>query len=223
MKGLHGFRDERLAKIARGDTLLGSFVTPKIVVHLVPLSSLGQVVSRDVTRDAARLQNLLPPIKGMSWGGRYNFDGFLVFASQTESYVQVFRSGAIEAAALPFMGVPEQYKNQIPSVDFEQTIIVRMDNYLQVQNRLAIPPPIFASIALLQVKGYRMSSYAHSDQRGAPIDRDNLLLPEILIEDYGSNVATLLRPAFDALWQACGQEKSPNYDDEGNRRLDVGR
>jgi hypothetical protein len=38
-----------------------------------------------------------------------------------------------------------------------------------------------------------------------------------------SNVATLLRPAFDALWQACGQEKSPNYDDEGNRRLDVGR
>lgn len=160
-------------------------------------------------------------MKGESWGGRYNFDGYLVTSSKRESYVQVFRSGVVEAAAHPFLTVPEQYRNQIPGTNLEQNIIQVMSRYLDGQNRLSISLPIFASVALLGVAGYRMilgpSSLSDS------IERDNLKLPEQLIEDYGTSVTHLLRPAFDALWQACGQEKSPNYDDEGNRRLDVGR
>ncbi len=49
-------------------------------------------------------------------------------------------------------------------------------------------------------------------------DRDFLELPEVVAEDYGSDVGRLLRPAFDALWQACGIEQSANYDQAGNWR-----
>ena len=48
-----------------------------------------------------------------------------------------------------------------------------------------------------------------------PIDRNELLLPEIIVEEYKNNTAALLRPAFDAVWQASGFLRSGNYDDNG--------
>ena len=216
---LQAFRNERLAKIMGGDTLLGSFVTPKVVVHLVPLVSLGLTASHEVTRQAARLKEFLPPMKGTSWGGRYNFDGYLVFSPKSESYVQVFRSGIIEAAAVPFLGISNEYKNQIASIDLERTILQAVSNYLEAQNRLPMPLPIFVAISLLGVRHYRMPIYSsYFANEGQPIDRDDLLLPEVLIEEYGSRFARYLRPSFDALWQACGHEQDLNYDEDGDWR-----
>ncbi len=211
---LRGFLADRLAKIAQGDLPLHLVADAKVVLHLVPLFSLGSAMSRDVIREAARVGGLLQPIKGDAWGGRYNFDGYVVVSAKGESYVQVFRSGLIEAAALPFLNIPEQYRNQIPAVDFERSILSKLALYLDAQNCLRTPLPIFAAISLLNVRN-------HTLLRGYGIDRENLQLPEILIEDYSADIARLLRPSFDALWQACGHEKSPNYDDEGNWRPGV--
>jgi hypothetical protein len=214
---LHAFTAERLGKIAKGVVPLLLGTDAKVVIHLVPLSSLGTTNSRDVTRDVARLESLLQPIKGTSRGGRFNFDGYLVVSKNGESYVQVFRSGIIEAGAKPFLAIPEQYKNHIPGIDFEKTIIEKLSLYLDVERRLATPLPIFAVVTLLNVNNYRMSSY-NSEAHSHPIDRADLRLPEIMIEDFNLDVARLLRPTFDALWQASGLEKSLNYDDEGNWR-----
>jgi len=48
------------------------------------------------------------------------------------------------------------------------------------------------------------------------IDRDILLLPEVLVDEFSAETPQVLRPAFDALWQACGFERSQNYDASGN-------
>jgi hypothetical protein len=50
----------------------------------------------------------------------------------------------------------------------------------------------------------------------SPIGLDVLPLPEVLVENYGADVPTVLRPMFDALWQACGLEQSLNYNAQGN-------
>ncbi len=47
------------------------------------------------------------------------------------------------------------------------------------------------------------------------IDRDILLLPEIVIESYDVIAEDILRPCFDSIWNACGFPRSPNYDDTG--------
>ena len=62
--------------------------------------------------------------------------------------------------------------------------------------------------------GLQYSKYSQSP----PIDRDTLMLPEALVEDYAVEIGRLLQLSLDALWQACGLEKSLNYDDEGNWR-----
>jgi hypothetical protein len=52
-----------------------------------------------------------------------------------------------------------------------------------------------------------------------PIDRDALLLPDVIAEEFDVDVPKLLKPVFDGLWNACGYPRSLNYDDEGNWKL----
>jgi hypothetical protein len=111
------------------------------------------------------------------------------------------------------MYAPAPQAKLIPSIAFEQTIINALRSYLGAQNRLEIPLPLFAAVILLQVRGFRMSSFGN-DQ----IDREVLQLPEVVIEGYAVDVGRILQPAFDALWQACGIERSMNYDEQSNWR-----
>jgi hypothetical protein len=47
------------------------------------------------------------------------------------------------------------------------------------------------------------------------IDRDILLLPEVIIENYTDKVENILKPIFDTVWNACGFNGSSNYDEDG--------
>ncbi|WP_088242033.1 hypothetical protein [Calothrix rhizosoleniae] len=49
-----------------------------------------------------------------------------------------------------------------------------------------------------------------------PIDRDNLIIPEIVVEDYAMKESDILRPAFGDIWQACGWNSCKYYDAYGN-------
>ncbi len=37
-----------------------------------------------------------------------------------------------------------------------------------------------------------------------PIDRDTVLLPDILIDSLNVDVPQVMKPIFDAVWNACG-------------------
>jgi hypothetical protein len=51
-----------------------------------------------------------------------------------------------------------------------------------------------------------------------PIDRDDLKLQEIFVEDYSEteDIPRLVQPWFDDIWTACGMFKSFNYDEDSN-------
>jgi hypothetical protein len=55
--------------------------------------------------------------------------------------------------------------------------------------------------------------FFHADQ---PIDRDNLYLPEVIVDSFEDTAEKILRTPFDAVWQATGWPRSVNYDEEGN-------
>jgi hypothetical protein len=48
------------------------------------------------------------------------------------------------------------------------------------------------------------------------IDRDVLMLPEILVEDLYARAGPLLKPTLDLVWNACGHASSPFFDSAGN-------
>ena len=92
------FRDERIARIVAGETPIPLPDRPKIVLHLLPASSLDPATRVDFSVLTAN-HKLQEPIN--SWNGcipRFNLDGYLVHSNAGRpgapvTYLQAFRNG----------------------------------------------------------------------------------------------------------------------------------
>lgn len=210
------FRDDRVAKIIADEIPVKLSGSAKVILHVLPIAALTPTTHIDT---ASLSGKFLPGIYLENNDFRHNFDGFFLFhrpqsSSIFESYVQVFRTGAVEAVDSRSMR-PSDGKKLIAGNYFEQHISSALHNYLKLEEELQLQPPLFVMLSLVGVMGYKMYTGPFSDDND-PIDRDTLFLPDIIVESYDTPAATIFRPAFDALWQAAGFGRSPSYDDNGN-------
>lgn len=219
------FRRERLQTIMSGSTGVPASDDPLLILHVLPIAAIDPTNSADITamgKHATELQ----PLHAGSYDYRYNADGFMTFKNEAEgglrSYTQVFRSGAIEAVG-PAYGDAERKGLRIAVVESDAFQVVL--RAMSVQRQLGIEPPTSVLITVANVEGYRFwtENPFLSDRGNRPIDRTPLLLPEILVTELPSDgevVAALLRPAFDALWQAAGFARSFDYAESGQWKPD---
>lgn len=140
-------------------------------------------------------------------------------SEKRRKYSQLFRYGHIESVGTDVVYYIEDSQQLIiglPTV--AQEIITAASRYLKASSSLTLNEHFLISIALLGVKGAEMLSSPHPIRaiKKKPIDRDNVVLPEIVIEGDDCDVPRSLRPAIDALYNACGHKGSPNYDEDGN-------
>ncbi|MGO9470593.1 MAG: helix-turn-helix domain-containing protein [Isosphaeraceae bacterium] len=213
------FRDERLARIVASETPASLHDGAKLVLHLLPLSALDPTSQLNIEQVAAQSTSLRP-LRSSGYDMRYNFDGCLTYYVDSRSgicnsYVQFFRSGAIEAVSSQIL-INHDGGKTLPTGAIERELMEATNSYLSAYKKLQVEPPIIVMISLIGVRGYTIRAGAFRDSQGS-IDRDNVLLPDLLIEDLPVPVETVLKPAFDAMWQASGWRKCFNYDDNGNR------
>ena len=97
---------------------------------------------------------------------------------------------------------------------FEEKILTKVSAFLATQKRLGVEPPFLLMLSALGIFGYTIDVPLYSDI-SHPIDRDALLIPEVLAENSESDLSEMMKPAFDAIWNATGIEGSPHYDAEG--------
>ena len=157
------------------------------------------------------------------WSPRFNLDGFLVHSeagtSNPVSYLQAFRSGALEAVESRLLyydndnnpSSSKEPQNFISSIHCERTLIVALDQFLKVEKSLGMEPPVFVMLSFVGVRGYRILSEWTQYEVPYQFDRDVLLLPESMVEDFDEPADQLLQPAFDAVWQAAGYERCRHY------------
>jgi hypothetical protein len=212
------FRDDRLAKIVADETPISLDAAPKIVLQLLPIRAVDATAAFDMGSRGEEFIKVLPmhTCKATDW--RYNFDGFVVYTwdppeTASGGYVQVFRSGIVEAVDARLLKQREE-KKYIPGTSYEQKLLAGLSAYLKALRDFEVEPPIFVLLSFVGVKGYKIATISakFSHFKGYEIDRDLLLVPDILIEEYEIDVASVLRPAFDAVWRASGWERSMNYD-----------
>lgn len=206
------FRDGRLARIIADETPITLHPHGKFVVHIVPISGLYPTTQIDIK--SIEIKDLLP-LGGSGCNYRINFDGLLTYQCNQgvpacNNYLQLFRNGAIETVDSCMLGNIKKWGKKIPT-DFEQKLIPFLKSYLKFAQDIGAELPIFVMISLVGVKGYAFHGGF------AEIDKDSLILPDILVEDYNSEPALFLRPAFDTVWQSAGYIGSPNYGDNGRR------
>jgi hypothetical protein len=213
---IRNFRRDRISNIVANETPILLPDTAKIVLHLIPITAFSSAQSLDIDKIASHAEQMQPIIP-YSWNHRYNLDGFLTHSVYKNdlaySYVQLFRNGIIEAVDASMLR-PREHGLFIPGVLYEQNLINSLSNYLSVLKTLTVEPPIFVFLTLLGVKGYRMGTNRVDDlDELNAIDRDIILLPEILIENYQVVAEHVLMPCFDTIWNACGFSNSWNYED----------
>jgi len=215
---IRNFRIERLSKIIAGETPVMLNQNPKIIFHIVPFDAFNPA-SRFHVSSLANDVGKLQPISASGWNTRHNFDGYLSFADSL-TYLQVFRNGNIEAVNASIIETVDRRLTipTIPSLLFEEKLLDALPRFLSIQKQLGVEPPLFIMLSLLGVSGYRMGVDSRLDSTfGYPIDRDALILPEIIVEKFECNPSETMRPIFDAIWNAAGWPRSMNYNENGER------
>jgi hypothetical protein len=80
--------------------------------------------------------------------------------------------------------------------------------------RLNVQPPVAAMMTLLSVGKYEFAARGGINLHYTPpFDRDDLSLPGTLIQDFSQSPIDILRPIFDALWNAAGYARWSEYDE----------
>lgn len=146
----------------------------------------------------------------------YNFDGLFHFIGEKDdecsAYFQVYTEGMIELVETRIL----RYAKKIfPRHDMEDKIIDYTKQSLQFQKEFDVKPPIVLYLALLNVAGYeippRLQVFAPRHDLH-PVDREDLILPKIIIDKFDIVLEEILKTNFDRIWNACGYKKSEYYD-----------
>lgn len=218
---LQRFRTDRLSKIAAGDMPVTMHDAPKLVLHVLPFSAftLGTYID---ARIQAAIGTELVPIGAGGWNHRHNFDGFVTFTMKrmgdtgSYSYAQFFRNGAVEAVSADLLSVSQwEGKKFFSGVAYEEHVLQALRSYLKLLRQLGVSTPLLITMTMLGVRGVYLGGGAYSSRDQVPIDRDTLLLPDVVIEDYDADASQVMRPIFDAVWNAAGFERSFNYNQDG--------
>ena len=231
------FRTERVSKIMAGQTQVPVVEHAKMVVHVLPLSAF-------MTRQAVTPKQVINGLDATAWRpiGAYswsrpvsNFDGVALFDQPRRdgpcrSHIQIYRNGCVEAVDGNMLD-PEPHALQVEGSDspwiaslaIEKDIVPFLEGILKNMKPLRVGYPMFVCITFIGVKGYRLAvgrRDGFGGTRHSPeLTVDVLPLPEVMLAVSGADVAQVLRPAFDVLWNAFGFVESENYDDQGRWKL----
>ena len=188
-----------------------------LVMHIVPYSSFS--ANQGIDLRAIRNHGIgFSPMGGSSTSHRYNFHGLVRFraGSTCHGYTQLFRTGAIEATKFDIEA--EQSGRHFIRLAICNHILQGLDSYLGELKYLGVQCPITIMLTFQNVAGKFVGSNSSQGEYENEITESNLSLPSCAIEEYTTKleIARLLRPAFDAFWNAGGHESCPHYDQNGD-------
>lgn len=221
---MRAFRDQRIKAILAGDTPVPFKHSGIFGLLMLPVTAFDGSQQFSLTVDQIDGANLLPMGERLgTFTHRINIDGAVFHRAGTEleqacdSFCQLHRSGVLEVVFGELIWLADGRKS-IRGREIEFYAAEAVAEYVKTLERLGVPLPISVHSFALNAKGATMVGGEHRQFRvrsGGPIDRDRLLLPEILMENYGINAAEFLRPVFDGIWNATGYLRSIHYDRDG--------
>jgi hypothetical protein len=221
---IKAFRDERIGRILSGDSSVPISNGAAVVLHMIPVRAFAEHTALGISAIREATRNIKPIYSGSGWGHRNTFDGVCTSTKEGEhtvGYVLCFRNGAIEAVDTYMLREnPKNGRgNLIPSQALEKKLIYSGNEYYDVLKCLEVAPPFVCFLSLLNVRGHICHSGLFFESVTHAIDRDHLLMPDVLVEDAEVAADEFLRPALDTLWQSCGGDGSPFYRDDGKWKL----
>jgi hypothetical protein len=216
---IRAFVVDRLLKIEQNRASVPLLTGAKMVLHVLPLSSLSRNNNQQLTVPKMERTDFPLFIQG-SRSQKPNLEGFVICDSRTgkcELYTQVFRSGAVEAVMV--FEEKQTGEKSLPSSWIEGPVMQTLESIVQHLRKREVSAPYVVNLSFLGVQGYSLLVSRYIAQLPNPYSEPILILPETMIENSESFKSwEIIRPVLDSLWNAFGYEGSPNYDEQGNWR-----
>ncbi len=214
---IRAFRTDRIIALSNNETPVPFADTPKIVLHCIPVESFSGQPQYDVLpfyQNPLRLR----PMGESGWDRRLNLDGLIAFSGSNPYYLytQLYRNGVIEAVNGLHLAHEYQGKLVIPSIAYEQQVFQYLPSCFKVLEEIGANVPIVVALTLTKTRGLRMGVDSYGLQVGYPIETDNIIIPETIVNELSTPPGKILKPLFDLVWNACGYPESKNFDAQGN-------
>ena len=189
---------------------------PTLIMHIAPFESFRTGFMVDLEAAMKHAQGGLLPLGTGGNGHRYNLDGIYCFddLSPCNAYTQVFRNGIIEASGRTLLRV-YQGRKLIPCEAVPRSVLQHLTSTMAYFQKLSVPPPFAAMLTLVNVSDYEFPTGMERGMSGYythRVDRDDLRLPAVIIQDFDTSPVDTCRPMFDALFNAAGLPKWPDFD-----------
>ena len=211
------FRDDALTRIERREIPAAEFAGPACVCHVVPVSAFSRQDAHGVDALVAageKLRSVRGANAFVMSRPRVNLDGVVCVPHPNEStrgYVQLHRNGAIELiyADLLFHSPLDDPGGQslLPELYEKPLVHGGLPAIVETLAALDVAPPAYLMLSWLVGPGTRIAverPYNRADFIALPAHLGRISAPPIYLEDFGADPLTVLRPAFDVLWNAVG-------------------
>lgn len=214
-KKITDFRSERLSKVITGDSPIQVAEGIVQLLHVIPLEALQNNFLHDVNSLAESRAPVMSSGYGVS--SRINIDGVIFHRAVTDrgtgAYTQLFRNGFVESVRV-FQKSNETTRTVLPSVKYESEIMDFLRELKRAYASLEIEGPLVLLYSLLNVKGAQLgvSNSELLDEGNGIFDRNQILLPDVILEESTQDEGEALRPLFNMVWNAAGYRGSLNYD-----------
>ncbi|CAE6796104.1 hypothetical protein R75483_05124 [Paraburkholderia domus] len=211
---IRAFCADALGRIERRENPLPQLDGPLCVCHVVPVSAFSRqdahgvdalAVAGNALRQAGDAHSLRPQV---------NLDGVACLPHRENprrDYAQLYRNGAVELVYgdLLFRSPADDTNGESLFPELYEKPLVRrgVPAIVQTLAALDVAPPAYLMLSWLFPPGTRIG-YETDQGRGAypalPAHLSQLTAPPVYLEDFGADPLTVLRPAFDVLWNAVG-------------------
>jgi hypothetical protein len=217
------FRNDRLMKIAAGETPLAMHPGAAMIIHVVPFSTFAAGRTLDIVQaiGAGYVMALPPGRLGHPNNYAVNLDGLITYSNPPDEpahgYAQVFRSGAVEGVDL--LGTDDkQGTPYLVGANFENTVVSAVKNYLTFVKSHDLGYPVFVFLSFCGMKGCQLrtrTEFGSGFYVSRALGQDIIALPEVTSESDVADVPSVLRSIFNTVWNAFGFAKSDKYDQQG--------
>jgi hypothetical protein len=213
---MRAFHRDRLEWLRQPRT--PNYQTPSaLVLHLIPFSGAMGTSHIDLNRNPFfRFMSPYKKDQGYIQPGtlRYNLDGPLMLPIGGNNWhTQLFRNGSLEyASTMYFDGVGSQAC--VNAWHLQTSLVNIVPRFIRLLESLGAMPPLGLLVSLINVENLKLRVSEGPDGREMSehqIDRSDLRLPEAVISESTEDPKGLLKPVFDAVWNAAGLESCRYY------------
>jgi Predicted transcriptional regulator containing an HTH domain and an uncharacterized domain shared with the mammalian protein Schlafen len=205
------YKKERLMNF-ENDLNLGSGKGPYFVLQYLPISAFSrpQVLAVDEIRKAM----LTSDIDSFGLRGRYRVivDGVSIIDNMGQAVARYINNGVVEKISTGFFcrdfnHTPSSKTiNLIYAQDLANEIAKSIKKDIDYFKSVSMQGPIVISGTIVNGRGFTIPSGGFFDVYGE-IDRDLLMLPDVVVENLNGEVDFIIRQLLDSIWNACGYNK----------------